>query len=251
MEKGKMPNLEKSNEKIVSYKDINGRDVSLTVEVMKRILPNLKTAKDDEIINFCMRCSAMKLNPLLDVHNVTFGDNEILVPIVKKDYYIQNAFKNPDYKGFSAGIIVMQDSGAIIERQGTVFSSSEELLGGWAKVQTEKHGEYYVSVGVEEYQMKKADGNINKMWRNKPATMIRKVALSQALREAFPEYSNTYSEDEISEKTVVSSVEDANYEEVTNQRVLVSAIENATPKERKEKPKKSTGELTEDELFGE
>ena len=73
---------------------------------MKRILPSLKAAKDDEIINFCMRCSAMKLNPFLDVHNVTFGDNEILVPIVKKDYYIQNAHKNQDYKGFSAGIVV-------------------------------------------------------------------------------------------------------------------------------------------------
>lgn len=251
MEKAKTTDLEKVSEQIVTYKDINGRDVSLTVGIMKRILPSLKAAKDDEIINFCMRCSAMKLNPFLDVHNVTFGDNEILVPIVKKDYYIQNAHKNQDYKGFSAGIVVMQDSGAIIERQGTILSSSEELLGGWAKVQTEKRGEYYVSVGVEEYQMKKSDGTINKMWRSKPATMIRKVALSQALREAFPEYSNTYSEDEIPEKIDDSSVEDANYEEITNQRILVSANENVTTKERKEKPKKSNGELTEDELFGE
>ena len=88
MEKAKTTDLEKVSEQIVTYKDINGRDVSLTVGIMKRILPSLKAAKDDEIINFCMRCSAMKLNPFLDVHNVTFGDNEILVPIVKKDYYM-------------------------------------------------------------------------------------------------------------------------------------------------------------------
>ena len=251
MEKAKTTNLEKANEQIVSYKDLNGRDVSLTIEVIKRILPKLKAAKDDEIINFCMRCSTMKLNPLLDVHNVTFGDNEVLVPIVKKDYYMQNAYKNPDYKGFSAGIIVMQENGAIVERQGTVLSSSEELLGGWAKIQTEKHGEYYVSVGVEEYQTKKMDGSVNAMWRNKPATMIRKVALSQALREAFPEYSNTYTEDEIPEKTEKETIEETKYEDVTHQRVLVSAIENATPREKKETPKKPTGELTEEELFGE
>ena len=33
----------------------------------------------------------------------------------------------------------------------------------------------------------KSDGTINGQWSRKPATMIRKVALTQALREAFPE----------------------------------------------------------------
>mgnify|MGYP001310735683 FL=1 len=36
------------------------------------------------------------------------------------------------------------------------------------------------------YIQKKKDGTVNSMWSSKPCTMIRKVAQSQALREAFP-----------------------------------------------------------------
>ena len=44
---------------------------------------------------------------------------------------------------------------------------------------------------------KKGDGSANSMWSGKPATMIRKVALSQALREAFPDsYSGLYTAEE-------------------------------------------------------
>ena len=39
---------------------------------------------------------------------------------------------------------------------------------------------------MEEYAGRKKDGSMNGQWSKKPATMIRKVALVQALREAFP-----------------------------------------------------------------
>ena len=39
---------------------------------------------------------------------------------------------------------------------------------------------------MEEYAGRKKDGSLNGQWSKKPATMIRKVALVQALREAFP-----------------------------------------------------------------
>ena len=46
---------------------------------------------------------------------------------------------------------------------------------------------YYSAVEWSEYAGTDKNGNLNSMWRNKGATMIRKVALSQALREAFPD----------------------------------------------------------------
>ena len=46
---------------------------------------------------------------------------------------------------------------------------------------------FYASVCMEEYAGRKGDGSTNGQWASKPATMIRKVALAQALREAFPE----------------------------------------------------------------
>ena len=42
-------------------------------------------------------------------------------------------------------------------------------------------------VSFEEYAGKKKDGTLNSQWSKKPATMIRKVAMVQALREAFPQ----------------------------------------------------------------
>ena len=40
---------------------------------------------------------------------------------------------------------------------------------------------------MNEYIGRKSDGTVNSQWAVKPATMIRKVAKMQALREAFPE----------------------------------------------------------------
>ena len=228
-------NQNQNKSQIVAYKDINGRDVSLTIEVMKRILPKLKESKDDEIVNFALRCSAMGLNPLIDVHNVSFGDTDVLTPIIKKDYYLQNAQLKADYRGFKAGVVVATEKGEIIEREGTIVAPSEELLGGWAKVFTEKRGEYYVSVSIEEYQMKKLDGSVNKMWRSKSGTMIRKVALSQALRDAYPIFSGTYSEEEILTNNN-EEYKDAQFEDITKQKVLIEATDgNRANLEKKEK----------------
>lgn len=52
--------------------------------------------------------------------------------------------------------------------------------------------EFYREVALEEY----SSGQAN--WKVKPATMIEKVAVSQCLRDAFPnDYEGLYSEDEM------------------------------------------------------
>lgn len=185
------------NKSIAIYKDIQGRDVELTLEYVRRVLPTLAKAKDDDVINFALKCKEMGLNPLLDVHNATFGDGGNIIPIVKKDYYIQNATKNPDYKGYEAGIIVEQQDGRIEQREGCFAGGGEMVVGGWAKVHTASRGDFYSSVSVEEYAMLKQDGTMNSMWQRKTGTMIRKVALSQALREAFPMFIGTYDQSEM------------------------------------------------------
>lgn len=53
-------------------------------------------------------------------------------------------------------------------------------------------------VSFDEYAGRKANGQLNSMWANKGATMIRKVAQSQALREAFPsEFRGCYQKEEL------------------------------------------------------
>ena len=77
--------------------------------------------------------------------------------------------------------------------------SNETLVGGWAKVYIKNYDvPIEISIGLSEYIGLKKDGEINQQWSKKPATMIRKVALVQALREAFPEeFQGLYSAEEM------------------------------------------------------
>lgn len=53
-------------------------------------------------------------------------------------------------------------------------------------------------MSLSEYIGRKKDGTVNVQWSGKPATMIRKVAKMQALREAFPEdFQGMYSAEEL------------------------------------------------------
>lgn len=55
-----------------------------------------------------------------------------------------------------------------------------------------------MEVPFDEYAGRKKDGSLNRQWSAKPATMIRKVALVQALREAFPQtFGGMYDADEV------------------------------------------------------
>lgn len=85
-------------------------------------------------------------------------------------------------------VIYHEDVGSLEYRTGSLVIPGERLVGGWAKVFVKGYNEpIEAAVSFEEYVGRKGDGSINSQWAKKPATMIRKVALMQALREAFPE----------------------------------------------------------------
>jgi hypothetical protein len=96
--------------------------------------------------------------------------------------------------------LILLSGGNVIYREGSFFTSAETLLGGWAEVyRSDRTIPYRNEVKLEEYQGKTKAGEITKMWREKPATMIRKVPLMQSLREAFPdEFGGMYGAEEIS-----------------------------------------------------
>ena len=103
--------------------------------------------------------------------------------------------------GKQAGIIVVDEDGTVTERDGTFYLPSEKVIGGWARVFVKGYQEpEYISVPFEEYAGRKKDGSLNSQWASKPATMIRKVALVQCLREAFPDdFDGLYAPEEIPE----------------------------------------------------
>lgn len=136
------------------------------------------------------------LNPLAnEVYIVTYrkknGGTEFSL-IVSKEAFLKRANRNPQLEGFEAGIVVINESGLQVERKGALVLPNDELVGGWARVYRKDF-----RVPVEVYVSMKEYNKSQSTWNSMPATMIRKTALVNALREAFPEdLGNMYTEDD-------------------------------------------------------
>lgn len=76
-----------------------------------------------------------------------------------------------------------------------------------------------VEVNYNEYIQRKMDGSLTKFWREKPNTMLKKVAESQALRKAF-DIRGIFAEEEIStdrEATIASEAQATKIEDLLPQ----------------------------------
>lgn len=172
----------------VSY-ETAGQKVELTPLIVKQYLVSGGgDVSDQEVGMFLKICEGQKLNPFLrEAYLVKYGNQPASI-IVGKDAFTKRAESNPNYKGQKSGVIVVNLKKEIEYREGTFYlKDREELVGGWAKVFfLDNKSEVFNTVSLDEYIGKKKDGTINSMWTTKPATMIRKVALVQALRDSFP-----------------------------------------------------------------
>lgn len=172
-----------STELAVTYTANDGTEVALDADTVRRfILTGSGNATDADVAGFLALCRARGLNPLArDAYLVKYGDGPAST-IVSKDFYVRAATQQPTYKGMRAGVLVINREGELVEREGAlVGGQTEKLVGGWAEVHDSRWTvPVRAVVGIDEYNSGKS------LWRSKPATMIRKVALVQALREAYP-----------------------------------------------------------------
>lgn len=171
-------------DKTLSGKNIaNIETLPLNIQTLKKYY--MQNATEQEIAQFLQLCAYQGLNPLAkEIYWIKAGGRAYTV--VSKDTFLKKANDNPNYLGFDAGIIVKNTKGEIELRDGTFYLKEEELLGGWAEVHRRDRRPVSAKVNFEDYRPKYR-GWENGTWGNIPATMIRKVALVQALREAFPE----------------------------------------------------------------
>jgi hypothetical protein len=111
---------------------------------------------------------------------------------------MKRAEKNEQYDGFKAGIII-ERNGEYLEVEGSFMLPDDKLIGGWAEVhRKDRKFPIIAKVGLNEYNKKQST------WNQIPQTMIRKTAIVQALREAFPDnLGGMYVEEEIPEAQVV------------------------------------------------
>jgi phage recombination protein Bet len=158
---------------------IQQTDSDLTNEnVRKYICP---TATDNELFMFLKLCEARNLNPFIKEAYLVKYNNSPATLIVGKDAFTKKAEDHPAFDGFEAGIIIKADDGKLTYRAGQFVDKGEHLVGGWADVhRNDRKVAFRSEVSMTEYNTGKSS------WAKIPATMIRKVALVQALREAFP-----------------------------------------------------------------
>jgi phage recombination protein Bet len=182
--------------------EANGEKIKLTPNVIKKFLASgtPDSVTDQEIVMFMQICKAQKLNPFLrEAYLIKYGNQPAAI-VTGKDTFTKRAAKSPHSEGQEAGIIVVNLKKEVEFRKGTFYiKGKEELVGGWANVyRNDKKHPIEITVSLDEYLGKKKDGTINSNWTQRPATMIRKVALVQALREAFPEdFEGLYSPEEM------------------------------------------------------
>lgn len=185
---------------IVEY-DANGVMVSLSPELIRNYMVsgNKEAVSINELIVFMNLCRFNGLNPWIkEAYCIKYG-NEPAAMVIGKEAFEKRADSHPAYDGNTSGIIVSTESGDVKYRTGTFKLPDETVIGGFAEVfRKDRSHPYRVEVSMDEYAGKKKDGTLNSQWSKRPATMIRKVALVQALREAFPHnVSGMYTAEEV------------------------------------------------------
>lgn len=173
-----------------------GKEVSISFADIKNSI--CEKATDAECHIFIETCQAYGLNPFIKdaylIHYDNKNDKTASSIVLGKSCYLKLAEAHPQYDGFEAGVIVINTEGAFVNREGSLIYDGETLVGGWAKVyRKDRSRPSYDEVKLSEYDQH------NSMWQTKPGTMIRKVALVHAMREAFPAtFGSLASEEEVS-----------------------------------------------------
>ena len=181
----------------VNYETALG-NVQLDAETVKQYLVKGNgNVSDQEVFLFVKMCQAQRLNPFVtgEVYLIKFGQQPAQM-VVGYDTYKRRADENPAHLYTESGIVVCRgSSGEIVQKVGACLYPSEQLVGGWCRVHKlkgEREVTTFKEVGFNEYNKG------NSIWKEKPCTMIEKVAISQCLREAYPkDYEGLYTAEEL------------------------------------------------------
>lgn len=240
----------------VSY-EVNGQEVKLSPNMIRKFLVRgNKEVNDQEVMMFLSLCKYQQLNPFLnEAYLVKFNQDAQI--IVGKEAFMKRAENHPQYAGFKAGILVERNN-EIVEIEGSIKLQNDVLLGGWAEIYR-KDRQVPVKSRIAFSEFTKGQST----WKVMPMLMIRKTAIVNALREAFPESLGAmYTEEEISSGDV-SSVQ-TEIKQNANQELIdipkQEVVQDFTPKREVEpEPVQEVKETksepapvidVEDDLFG-
>lgn len=199
-------NLATNNQNALTDKpmvfEVNGETVKLSGNMVKQYLVRGNgNVSDQELVMFMNLCKFQKLNPFLnEAYLIKFGSQPAQI-ITSKEAFMKRAESNPNYEGFEAGIIVDRN-GEMVEIEGAVKLPNDKLIGGWAKVyRSDRKQPITAKISLEEFSKGQAT------WKQMPLNMIRKSAIVNAQREAFPDALGAlYTEDDTDVQTTPKDI---------------------------------------------
>lgn len=164
---------------------------NITKETIKKYLCPL--ASDQELMLGLQIAKTFGLNPMKrEIYFVKYG-TEAMQVLTGYEVYLKRAARSGLYQGMKSWT-----EGSV--EQGNLKGMVEVYVKGWDKP-------FCHEADYLEYVQRRKDGSINKFWSSKPKTMIKKVAISQAFRMAFPDEFDgmPYTRDEVIDVEAVES----------------------------------------------
>ena len=154
-------------------KGVAATEIELTPQTIKTYINQYASAQ--EVALFLNQCVMFGLNPFKrEIYLIKYSTNQPATFLVAYHVYLKRADRTEKWNGMESGTEDDPETGKLVK--------------AWAKVyRKDWTAPLYHEVYLDEYVQKKQDGSPTKFWSEKPRTMLKKVAISQAFRMAFPD----------------------------------------------------------------
>lgn len=208
----------------------------LTKETIKKYLCPL--ASDQELTYGLQVAKTFNLNPIKrEIYFVKYGVEPMAI-LTGYEVYLKRAERSGQWAG-------MKDWTEGSLKDDNLKACIEVYRKDWVKPLCHE-------VDYSEYVQRKKDGTINRFWSTKPKTMIKKVAIAQAFRLAFPcEFDGMpYTSDEvIDQERVIDVTESKLKPEVAMPKALEAPKQAQKPEtiETAIEPENDAPEVNQDE----
>lgn len=145
---------------------------NITAEDIKKYICPMAT--DKEVFMFLNICKMYNLNPFKrgEIYLIKYSPSQAASTLVGYETYLKRAEESKNWDGMEAT---------------TEGKTEDNTLKAIVKIYRKDWNHPFThEVYYSEYVQRKQDGTVNKFWKEKPQTMIKKVCLSQAFRLCFP-----------------------------------------------------------------
>ncbi len=164
----------------------------------------------DAEMQYCIGVAkAFNLNPILkQIYFVPRRSKvneqwiEKIEPLAGRDSFLTLAHRSGKFDGIESKVEIKETP---VLKDGK-WSRENDLVATAIVYKKGSDRPFIVSVNYREYVQKTAKGDITQFWRDKPETMLKKVAESQVLRKAF-DITGLYAEEEYNQDVVDVKIE--------------------------------------------